>query len=62
MLFQAIILCNLMENYNGVMLEIYLDHKSQWPNEGLNRESLVYEVVTWPSGLGNYFVCKRFTV
>ena len=48
MLFQAIILCNLMENYNGVMLEIYLDHKSQWPHEGLNRESLVYEVVTWP--------------
>ena len=31
--------------------------------EGLNCEPLAYEVVTWwHSGLGNYFVCKRFAV
>ena len=39
------------------MIEIYLDHKFQWPQEGLNCESLGYEV-----GLGNYFVSKRFAV
>ena len=32
------------------MLEIYLDHKFHWPQEVLN---------CW---LGNYFICKRFTV
>ena len=26
--------------------QIYLDHKFQWPQEGLNCESLAYEVVT----------------
>ena len=34
------------ENCNGVVLEIYLGHKFQWPQEGLNCESLAYEVVT----------------
>ena len=37
---------------DGIVLEIYLGHKFQWPQEGLNCESLK----------GNYFVCKRFTV
>ena len=31
---------------DGVVLEIYLDYKFQWPKEGLNCESLIYEVVT----------------
>ena len=31
---------------DGVILEIYLDHKFQWPQEDLNCESLAYEVVT----------------
>ena len=33
-------------NCDGVMLEIYYDHKFHWPQEGLNYESLAYEVVT----------------
>ena len=33
-------------NCDGVVLEIYLDHKFQWLQEGLNFESLAYEVVT----------------
>ena len=32
-------------NFDGVVLEIYLDHKFQWPQEGLNYECLAYEVV-----------------
>ena len=48
---------------DDAVLEIYLDHKFQWPQEGFNFESLAREVVNWwPSGLGNYFACKRFTV
>ena len=31
---------------DGAVLEIYLDHKFQWPREGFNCESLAYEVVT----------------
>ena len=31
---------------DGFMLEIYLDHKFQWPQVGKNCESLAYEVVT----------------
>ena len=31
---------------DGAVLEIYLDLKFQWPQEGLNCESLAYEVVT----------------
>ena len=31
---------------DGVVLEIYLDHKFEWPQEGLNSESLAYEAVT----------------
>ena len=31
---------------NGVVLEIYLDHKFQWPQEGLNYEYFAYEVST----------------
>ena len=34
-----------VSNCDGVVLEIYLDHKFQWPQEGLNYESLAYEVV-----------------
>ena len=33
-------------NCDGVVLVIYLNHKFQWPQEALNGESLVYEVVT----------------
>ena len=33
-------------NCDGVVLEIYLDHNFQWPQEGLNCKSLAYEVVT----------------
>ena len=52
-----------VSNRDGVVLEIYLDHKFQLPLESLNSESLVYKVVTlWPKGLGNYLVCKRFAV
>ena len=29
--------------WDGVVLEIYLDHKFQWPQEGLNSKSFVYE-------------------
>ena len=32
--------------YDGVVLEIYLDHKFQWPQECLNCESLAYGAVT----------------
>ena len=31
---------------DGVVLEIYLDNKFQWPKEGLNCKSLAYEVVS----------------
>ena len=34
-----------VSNYDGAVLEIYLDRKFQWPQEGLNSESLAYEVV-----------------
>ena len=34
-----------MHGCDGVVLEIYLDHK-KWTHEGLNCESLAYEVVT----------------
>ena len=48
---------------DDAVLEIYLDHKFQWPQEGFNFESLAREVVNWwPSGLDNYFACKRFAV
>ena len=33
-------------NCDGVALEIYLDHKFQWPQDYLNCESLSYKVVT----------------
>ena len=39
------------------MLKIYLNHKFQWPQESLNCGQVI-----WPSGFGNYFVCKRFVV
>ena len=35
-----------VSNCIGDMLEIYLDLKFQWPQEGLNGESNAYEVVT----------------
>ena len=33
-------------NNSGIVLEIYLDHKFQQPQEGLNCESLAYKIVT----------------
>ena len=47
-----------VSNCDGVMLENYFDLKFQWTQEGLNCESLGHKA----SGLGNYFVCKRFAV
>ena len=35
-----------VSNYDGVVLEIYLDHKFQWPQEGWTANHLTYEVVT----------------
>ena len=35
-----------MYDCNSIVLEIYLDHKFQRPQKGLNSESLAYEVVT----------------
>ena len=35
-----------VSNCDGAVPEIYLDHKFQWPQEGLNSKSLAYEVVT----------------
>ena len=35
-----------VSNCDGVVLEIYLDHKFQWTQEDLNCESLAYKVVT----------------
>ena len=49
-----------VSNCNGVAHEIYLHHKLQWPQDGLNWESLAYEIR--PNGLSNYLVCKRFAV
>ena len=50
-----------VSNCDSIELEIYLDHKFQWPQEGQSFKSLAYEVVTlWPGGLGNYFVSKKF--
>ena len=34
---------SFVSNYDGVMLEIYLDHKFPWRHEGLNCESLAHE-------------------
>ena len=36
-----------LTNSDGVVLEIYLDYKFQWPQEGLNCNSLAYKVVTY---------------
>ena len=35
-----------VSNCDGVVLEIDLDHKFQWPQENLNCESRAYEVVS----------------
>ena len=35
-----------VSNCDGVNLEIYLDHKSQWPQEGFNCQYVAYKVVT----------------
>ena len=37
---------SLISNCDGVVLEICMDHKFQWQQEGLICEFLVYEVVT----------------
>ena len=55
-----------VSNCDGVVLEIYVAHRFQWPQEGLNCESA--KLLLGPLGhkatrpLGNYFVCKRFAV
>ena len=38
-----------VSNCDGIVLEIYLDHKFQWTKEGLNCASLSYQVVTKPT-------------
>ena len=35
---------------DSFVLKIYLDHKFQWPQEGLSCKSLAYKVVTRPVG------------
>ena len=47
-------------NYDGVMLEICLDKKSQCTQEGLNCESLPYKVLTNPCLDG--FGVPEFTI
>ena len=46
---ETIKFCHIIEynvrNCDSVVLEIYLDHKFQWPQEGLNCKSLAYEGV-----------------
>ena len=37
---------NSILDYDGVVLEAYLDHKFHWPQEGLNCEYLAHEIVT----------------
>ena len=47
--YERIMLKQMSEYFeicDGVVLEIYLEHKFQWPQEGLNCEFLAYEVVT----------------
>ena len=46
--------------YSGKMLKIYLDHKFQWSQKGFICEG--NQVTLQPSGLGNFFVCKKFEV
>ena len=38
-----------VSNFDDVVVEIYLDHKFQWPQEGLNCESLAYDVLPNPA-------------
>ena len=40
---------NILNDCDSVVLEVYLDHKFQWPQVGLNCESLKYDVVTKPT-------------
>ena len=35
-----------VSNCDGAVLQIYLGHKFQWPQEGLTCKSLAYEAVT----------------
>ena len=44
-IFDNILTSSQVSNSSGVVLEIYLDHKYQWPQEGLNCESVAYEEV-----------------
>ena len=44
--WQRYFLLLLLLYCDGFVLEIYLHHKFQWPQEGLNCESLAYKVVT----------------
>ena len=41
-------MCKIYEvlNCDGVVLKTYLDHKFQWPQDGLNCKALAYKVVT----------------
>ena len=43
----AFYLLFFIEILDGFVLKIYLNHKFQWPQEGLNFENLAYEVVTY---------------
>ena len=38
------------------------DHRRVWTANLLNLAWISLRIVFWPSGLGNYFVCKRFAV
>ena len=48
---------------NVQMLEILIDHKFQWPQEGLNFEPLTCNAVTKPTiELANCIACKKFAI
>ena len=40
-----VVLMHLVFDCDGVVLEIYLDHKFQWQQEGLNCETIACEIV-----------------
>ena len=44
--FLASFLLSFIPYCGGVVLQLYLDHKFHWPQEGLSCELLVYKVVT----------------
>ena len=44
------------------MLEIYYGSQTPMITSGLELENSYIQLVVWPSGLGNYIICNRFTV